>query len=98
MTTHDLLGVSEPILEGLGNRLVKIELVLHPLYMIKQQKVNMESLLGDPRDIQISIEYNKKQIPYSANSWENQFLSANSMEKAIYAIEHLTETNERQRK
>ena len=98
LTTHDLLSVSEPVLEGLGNRVVIIELVRHPLYMIKQQKVNMESLLGDPRDIQICIEYNKKQIPYFANGWEDQFLSANSMEKVIYAIEHLTETNERQRK
>ena len=98
LTTHDLLSVSEPIMEGLGNRVVFIEMVRHPLYMIKQQQVNMESLLKDPRDIQIYIEYNKKQIPYFANGWEDQFLSANSMEKAIYTIEHLTKINERQRK
>ena len=98
LTTHDLLSVSQAVLKGLSNRVVLVELVRHPLYMIKQQQVNMETLLEDPRDISIYFEHKNIQLPYFAYSWEDKFLDANSMEKAIYTIEHMTKTNELQRK
>jgi hypothetical protein len=98
LNTHDLLSVGEPILSGLGDRVLLIEVVRHPLYMVKQQELNMINLFNNSRDIQIDIEHKGKQLPYYTVGWEDKFLSANSMEKAIYSIERLTQTNNEKRK
>jgi len=98
ITTHDLLCRSEPIISGLGDIALLVEVVRHPLYMVKQQQLNMERLVGNVRDIDVNIEYNGKQLPYFAHGWEEQFLQANSMERAIYCIEKKTiETNEKRK-
>lgn len=86
LTTHDLLGFSEPIFRGLGERVVLIEVIRHPLYMLIQQTLNFERLLDNPRDIQVSIKYGKSQLPYFANGWEEIFEKSNLVEKSIYSI------------
>jgi hypothetical protein len=90
LTTHDLLGSSDPIISAIGDRVLFIEVVRHPLYMVKQQKLNMDRLVNNARDIQINIEYEGNQLPYFAHGWEEQFINLNSMEKAIYCIEKAT--------
>lgn len=98
LTTHDLLSASDPIIDGLGKKAVLIEVVRHPLYMVKQQKLNMERLVDNPRDIQICLEYQEKQLPYYAAGWEERFVRANSMEKAVFTIEKLTVASDEKRK
>ena len=90
LTTHDLLGSSDPIISAFGGRVLFIEVVRHPLYMVKQQKLNMDRLVNNVRDIQINIEFEGKQLPYFAHGWEEQFINLNPMEKAIYCIEKTT--------
>ena len=90
LTTHDLLGSSDPIISAFGDRVLFIEVVRHPLYMVKQQKLNMDRLVNNARDIQINIEFEGNQLPYYALGWEKQFTNSNSMEKAIYCIESTT--------
>ena len=96
ITTHDLLSRSDPILSGLGDVTLLVEVVRHPLYMVKQQQLNMERLVDNARDIQINIEYEGRQLPYFAQGWEEQFIKANTMEQAVYCIEKTTlATNEK---
>jgi len=90
LTTHDLLSVSDPIIPAIGHAVLYIEVVRHPLYMVKQQQLNMKNLVNNERDIQINIEYDGYQLPYFAHGWEKKFLNCNSMEKAIYCIEKTT--------
>ena len=90
LTTHDLLSYSDPIFSALEGSVLFIEVIRHPLYMVKQQQLNMERLVDNPRDIQINIEYEGHQLPYYAQGWEGQFLNCNSMEKAVYCIEKIT--------
>ena len=98
ITTHDLLSKSEPILSGLGDVALLVEVVRHPLYMVKQQQLNMERLVDNARDIQINIEYEGRQLPYFAQGWEEQFIKANTMEQAVYCIEKTTlATNEKRK-
>jgi len=98
ITTHDLLSRSEPIISGLSEIALLVEVVRHPLYMVRQQQLNMERLVDNARDIDVNIEYKGKQLPYFAHGWEEQFLQANSMERAIYCIEKKTiETNEKRK-
>ena len=98
ITTHDLLSRSEPILFGLGDVALLVEVVRHPLYMVKQQQLNMERLVDNARDIQINIEYKGRQLPYFAEGWEEQFIKANTMAQAVYCIEKTTlATNEKRK-
>ena len=98
ITTHDLLSKSEPILSGLGDVALLVEVVRHPLYMVKQQQLNMERLVDNARDIQINIEYQGRQLPYFSQGWEEQFIKANSMEQAVYCIEKTTMATNQKRK
>ena len=98
LTTHDLLSMSDPVLSGLGEAVLFIEVVRHPLYMVKQLQLNMERLVNNVRDIQINVEYQGRQLPYFAYGWEEQFLNANSMEKAVRCIEKTTHATNEKRK
>lgn len=87
LTTHDLMAYSHPIFAGLRERVIFIEVVRHPLYMLIQQTLNMERLLKNPRDIQIYIKHGENQLPYMAHNWENLFISSNAVEKTIYTMQ-----------
>ncbi len=96
LTTHDLLSMSTPIFNALGDRLTFVEVVRHPLYSLIQQTLNMENLTSSPRDIQIYIKHKDSQIPYYAHNWENLFVSSNAIEKSIYTLQksyELTKNN-----
>jgi len=98
LTTHDLLGSSQPIISGLAESVIFIEVIRHPLYMIKQQQLNMEHVITNSRDIQICIDYKGTQLPYFVDGWEEKFMKANPMEKAVYTIEKNIKTTNKMRK
>ncbi len=98
LTTHNLVGYSEPIFAGLGDRAVFIEIVRHPLYMIKQQDLNMEDLTSCVRDFDFQFQHKNHQVPFYAFGWEDLFASSNSIEKAIYSIEKIAEFTESSKK
>lgn len=86
LTTHDLIQVSGTIFEALGDRLTFINVIRHPLFMLVQQTLNMERLLGNPRDIQVCFDYGGTELPYFAHGWEELFIKSNSVERAIYSL------------
>jgi len=86
--------MSKPVFNALNNRLVFIEVVRHPLYMLIQQTLNMERLLKTPRDMQIYIQYKQSQLPYFAYQWDELFTKSNAVEKAIYSIQHCSALTE----
>lgn len=95
LTTHNLLPISEPLFAGLGGRFVLIELVRHPLYMLKQQTLNMEHLFtGTTRDFTIYFGYKEHQLPFFVQTWEDLFIRSNPTEKAIYSIQKLSKLAE----
>ena len=102
LTTHILMGISEPLFRALGERLVFIDMVRHPLYMIKQLVLlEMDSLLksGEKvnnfvRNFGLHIKYKDYEVPFYTHGWEELFVRSNNMEKAIYFIEHVARTGE----
>lgn len=98
LATHQLLMASEPIFAALGDRIFFIEIVRHPLYMIKQQSLNMKRLLQHVRDFTIYFSYNNTQLPYFAFGWEELFLNSNDVEKSIYFMDKLTTKSEMAKK
>lgn len=90
LTTHTLLGMAEPVVQALGERLTIIEVVRHPLYMLKQQALNMDRLLSSARHFTIYGKYQEQEIPFWAFGWEEKFIRSNPVERAIYAMDYWT--------
>ena len=86
--THDLCQVAEPVFEALGERLVFINVVRHPLFMVIQQTLNMERLVNNARDIQVHFDYEGHELPYYTQGWEDLFLKSNAVERAIYTMHY----------
>ena len=90
LTTHNLLPFSQPVFDALGEKLVFIEMVRHPLYMIKQQALNMHKLIGNKRHFTTYYDRVGKKYPYIIYGWEDLFDQSNPVEKAIYINEKMT--------
>ncbi len=99
LTTHTLLGISDPLFRSFGDRLVFIDAIRHPLYMIKQLVLmEMEGLLNNKRNFGLHIKYQEKELPFYTHGWEELFIRSNSVEKAVYFIEHVVRTTEKVKK
>lgn len=94
IVTHNLLPFAEPIFHGMKDSAVFVEVVRHPLYMFKQILLNMENLIGDPRDFTVNFRFKDKLFPYYMVGVEEEFLSANSAEKVILYIRELSRKSE----
>jgi len=88
---HNMLGYSEPVWKAFGARAVLVEVVRHPLYMIRQQALNMKNLLCTPRDFNIYYSYNKYELPFYVRGWEDHYINSNSMERSVYFMKNATD-------
>jgi hypothetical protein len=86
LTTHMLLPHSKLLFNAFDNRLVFIEVVRHPLYMIIQQEKNFK-MFGGPRNQHISYSHNDKEYSFFSHKRERKFDKGNSFEKAIHSID-----------
>lgn len=95
LTTHNLLGISEPLFHSLGRRIIFIEICRHPLYMIRQQILNMKRLISNVRHFTVYFKYKDTELPFWVFGWEELFINSNPTEKAIYSIKYISELIER---
>lgn len=86
LTTHMLLPNAKPLFNALGNKLIFIEVVRHPLYMIIQQEKNFKMFEGN-RNQHVRYFLNQNEYTFFSDGWEEIFDKSNSYEKAIYSIE-----------
>jgi hypothetical protein len=98
LSVHNLLGYSEPIFQALGGRCVFIEVVRHPLYMVRQQALNMSKLLKSVRDFTVYYAHKGFELPYYIHGWEKDYLNSNPMGRAIHFIDKLTHRTKKSRK
>ncbi len=95
--THNLLAFSEPVFNSLGEKVLLIEIVRHPLYMLIQQTLNQlnhnDSLDGS-RQFHIYIKHENGQVPFWNYGQEELYQKANPVEKAIYEMQKMTELTE----
>lgn len=89
LVTHLLFVHTPLLLEALGSRGKIVEVVRHPLYMIKQQSLYMDRFAADPRDFSIWIDAGGGTVPWFARGWEQKFLQANAMDRAIYMVDEM---------
>lgn len=85
--THNVLAISPLLFKALGDRARILNVVRHPLYMIKQWHLYIDRYGTDARDFTIWIDYKGHSVPFFALGWEEKYLAANSMDKAIFSID-----------
>ncbi len=85
LTTHMLLPVVNLILKALEGKLIFIEVVRHPLYMIIQHEKNFDMLEG-ARNQHVRYTLNRKEYTFFTRGWEKEFDQSNSFEKAVHSI------------
>jgi len=95
---HNILFISDPIWNALGDRSVYIEVIRHPLYMIRQQHLNMQKLIDDVRDFIIYYEHEEKSYPYWVKGWEDLFDQSSDIERSIHYIDQMTQRVEKAKK
>ena len=86
LTTHMLLPATPLLFNALGDKLIFIELVRHPLYMIIQQEKNFEMFDG-PRNQHTRFMRDEKEHNFFSYGREMKFDTGNSFEKAIHSID-----------
>lgn len=89
LVTHNLLSAGRPLFASLGERLRFLEIVRHPLYMIKQWRVFMPRYATDPRQFALWINTGGANLPWFAHGWEDLYLRSNMMDRVIHSIDHL---------
>ena len=95
---HNVLFISDPVWKALGDRCIFIEVVRHPLYMVRQQTLNMQRLINDVRDFSINYERGEKSYPYWAEGWEDLFDQSSDAERSVHYIDQSTQRIEKAKK
>jgi len=93
ITTHHILGFSEPIFSGLKDRVLMLNILRHPLYMLIQNHLNMERLAinDNPRSFSLTYSNNGNQLYAWTKDWKDLYLKSNAIDRAIYYMVKLTE-------
>ena len=97
ISVHNMLAFSDPIWKSLGNRCVFIEIVRHPLYMIRQQALNMQNMIATARSFSVYFEKHNNELIYYTKGWEGKYLQSNSLERVIYFMDNLTNKTKKAR-
>jgi len=92
--THRLLGLSEPVFNSLGDKVVILEMVRHPMSMLVQQTRFNEDWFtsqGKLRQMDLYFKYKDDQVPYWTKGYEDLYYKSNPVERAIYDMHNQIE-------
>ncbi len=94
ITTHNLLMNSQPLFDACQDQMTFIEIVRHPLYMVKQQALNMKRLLNMPRMFAAYYDYQNTHLPFFVYGYEKEFIQGNAFDKAVFSMLGITQRTE----
>ena len=81
--THNLLPYSDILFKSLLDKLIFIEIIRHPLYMIKQQYINYETLNNSNRHFHLSLKSKNNEFIFWDKKYSNNYSNQNSIDLAI---------------
>jgi hypothetical protein len=87
LTTHTSLVGYRQLYKALEERLCFIELVRHPLYLIKQTRTYMHHFDSDPRVFHQVFSHGDRELQWWTLGWEDLYIRSNPMDKAIFMID-----------
>ncbi|OGQ05098.1 MAG: hypothetical protein A3F82_02290 [Deltaproteobacteria bacterium RIFCSPLOWO2_12_FULL_44_12] len=88
ITMHDLMQRAGILFLALHDQVRFINLVRHPLYMVKQWYVNFDTLFDakSSREFSIWYEYRGENLPWFVREWEEKYIAASKMDKMIWLL------------
>jgi len=89
LLTHNLLGISDPLVNIFKDNITIIETVRHPKSVFLKQLDYMKkwsSNIGRKRQFNIWLNYNNKEIPWLFHDDEGLFSDLNLIEKVIFIM------------
>jgi hypothetical protein len=92
--SHQVLPVMDLAFRSFGNRLKVVELVRHPLYLLRCWYSYIERYGVDGRDFTIWILNNGNNLPWFAHGWEDLYIKSTSFDRVIYSIDWLLKKSE----
>ena len=87
--THNLLGHGEILFETLNDKLIFLEIIRHPLYMIIQQTYNQQNFYnnsGKKRQFHLCFSNNGEESFFWNKDYIKEFKECNPVERAILEI------------
>jgi len=83
--SHMILPVSEPLFQSYGERLKIIEMVRHPLYLVKHW-YSFLSRFEDSRIFTLSSTLDNIKVPWFAYKWDTKYASDTLMDRVLSSI------------
>lgn len=83
--SHMLMLVAEPIFRIYGQRVRIIEMVRHPLYVI-QHWYHFLKRFYSSRVFTVSINFKENKLPWFTTGWEEGFLKASDVDRALMSV------------
>lgn len=88
-TSHMMLSISEPVRKALEDRWFFVEIFRHPIFLVHHWFCYVDRFGKDAREFTICLDYNGHDLPWFTLGWEEQFLKASTMDKAILSVDFL---------
>jgi len=73
-----------------GERCKIINCIRHPIFILEWYVDFWSKISLSPRNFVLMVRHNDKEVPFFAFGWEDEFLAANNLERAIKSISVLT--------
>lgn len=88
--SHLILTVADPLIDAFGERLKFIEIVRHPLYMVKHWHAYLDRFEG-AREFTLSFDVQRHKVPWFARDWHDEFIRLSIMDRILVSIVRLYE-------
>ncbi len=83
--THMITLAPDPIVDAFGDRLKIIEVVRHPLYLVRHIYSYLERFESE-KIFTIAFDYKKNEVPWFASTWKDKFVKMTLMDRVLYSI------------
>lgn len=88
LVTHHISAVCDPLVNALRERLFLIEVVRHPLHLVKYWTTYFEDFERS-REFTLSARFGDTRVPWFALDWSDEFVSLSPIDRAIRCISFL---------
>jgi len=88
LVTHHITAIREPLVTALGNRLFLIDVVRHPLQLVKYW-TRYFSDFDRSREFTLSALVGATRVPWFAINWSEEFVSLSPIDRAIRCINQI---------
>lgn len=86
--SHMIMLVADPLFDVYGDRLTLVEVVRHPLYMVKHWHSYFQRF-DSPRELTVCIDHKGNKVPWFAAGWADEFVESTLMDRALISIVRL---------